>query len=78
MGSRRSGCCGGGTGWVSGVARARKRRSLVPAVAVDSRESGGGPKVKLRLGEVLVEAIDATGVPPEWLAALVRELGAPK
>ena len=49
----------------------------MPAVvAVEGRASGGGePQVKLRLGALTVEVVDASAVPPGWLAALVRELG---
>ena len=65
--------------WREG-AGSRDAPGLVPAVVAMDRPASGdeGPQVKLRMGALTVEVVNASAVPPGWLAALVRELGAAK
>ena len=53
---------------------------LVPAVAFPAKVAAASPVVPVTLdlpGDLRVEVGDVAAVPPEWLAALVRELRRP-
>lgn len=54
------------------AAATKSEATLVPAVI----EGGDRPAVKLRVGELEMEIAQAEAVRPEWVAGLLRALGA--